>query len=74
MPTPETITKPVNPLDALTKEQRKAYFFTKKDKESLALLESLCAEVESIKDATKKREFFLNHPELEVRYSAVNFK
>ena len=61
-------------LSALTPEDRQAYFFNRKDADSVRLVNLLSARVDSIRNAADRKAFFLAHPELEVRYSASNFK
>ena len=62
-----------NKLSALDRESRKAYFFENKDADSLALVNLLSSRVDAIRDPAKRKQFFLAHPELEVRYSFKNF-
>ena len=61
-------------LSQLTAEARKEYFFVNKDDRAVKLVNLLSARVDSIRDPARRKEFFLAHPELEVRYSAANFK
>jgi hypothetical protein len=60
-------------LSALPAGERKLYFFKRKDAESLKLVNLLSCKVDAIRDPAARRQFFLAHPELEVRYSAANF-
>lgn len=60
-------------LSQLSDEERKYFFFHKNDKASVELVNLLSSRVDAIQDPAKRKAFFLAHPELEVRYSAVNF-
>ena len=60
-------------LAALEPEERKLFFFHKTDAESVELVNLLSSRVDAIRDPVKRKAFFMAHPELEVRYSFVNF-
>jgi hypothetical protein len=60
-------------LSALTEQERKEYFFKNTDKDSVELVNILSARVDAMRDPEKRKEFFLAHPELEIRYSFANF-
>jgi hypothetical protein len=60
-------------LAQLTPEARKEYFFVNRDARAVKLVNLLSSRVDAICDPAKRKEFFLSHPELEVRYSAANF-
>ena len=61
-------------LSVLSPEDRQAYFFDRKDADSIRLVNLLSARVDCIRNPADRKAFFLAHPELEVRYSASNFK
>jgi|GEM_PF-6860130 len=61
-------------LSGLLPEERRAYFFMHKDADSLNLVNLLSAQVDAIRNPADRKQFFMAHPELEVRYSANNFK
>jgi hypothetical protein len=60
-------------LSQLTAEERNHFFFHKNDQASVELVNLLSSRVDAIRDAGKRKAFFLAHPELEVRYSFINF-
>ena len=57
---------------SLDDKARADYFHKNKTPEDAKTLNALCAKVESLRGNDRK-DFFLAHPELEVRYSAGNF-
>jgi len=61
-------------LSALTPDERRNYFFKNKDAESVNLVNLLSARVDAIRNPADRKAFFMAHPELEIRYSASNFK
>ena len=61
-------------LAALPPDERKHFFFNHKDAAALKLVNLLSARVDCIRDPAARKAFFIAHPELEVRYSANNFK
>jgi len=60
-------------MEKLEKEERKYFFFHKNDSETLEIVNLLSSRVDAIRDQSKRKAFFLAHPELEVRYSFANF-
>ncbi len=60
-------------LSAMEADERKYFFFHKSDPESVELVNILSSRVDAIRDPAKRKAFFLAHPELEVRYSFINF-
>jgi hypothetical protein len=55
------------------KEARKYFFFNNKDKDAVETVNLLSSRVDAIRDPAKRKAFFMAHPELEVRYSFINF-
>lgn len=68
-------------MTGLTPERRKMFFLETEDgskkfpgKDELLIINLLTAEVDKLKgNPAKRREYFLAHPELLVRFSAANF-
>lgn len=55
------------------KEKRKYHFFNNKEPAAVELVNLLTSRVDSIREPAKRKAFFMAHPELEVRFSFVNF-